>query len=306
MPRFVLAGGVLIAGLIAGAASAGEIFVDNLAGDDLFDGRAPQPSGGVSGPVKTIARGIALIRGADSLIIANHGIPYPEPIVLAGQRFSGNPSAPFVIVGNGAVLDGSLPVPPASWVKVGDGLWRVKPWRKGTYQLILDDRPVPETTCPPHATKPPEIPVCQWAAFGGAIYYRSGPDQSPSELPFRFAALDMGISLYAIRHARIVDLKLQHFRVDGINAHDQCRGVEFTNVICTGNGRAGIAVGGSSIVTARGCDFAGNRGPSVLFDEQGVADLKESVVDKPSEAGPPQAPMNDGAAPATEANPTGT
>ena len=70
---------------------------------------------------------------------------------LAGGKFSGESLHPVIVEGNGAELNGSFPVPPQAWRKVGDQLWKITPVRKGFYLLILDDKPLPEVAIPPGA-----------------------------------------------------------------------------------------------------------------------------------------------------------
>src|SRR5690242_11981223 len=108
---------VLIVVFCAGSATvatARDLFVDNLGGDDRANGREPNSST-EAGPVKTIARALALAEPGDRIHLAKNATPYRESISLAGGDHSGFVVSPFTIVGNGATLDGSLPVPARDW-----------------------------------------------------------------------------------------------------------------------------------------------------------------------------------------------
>src|SRR5258708_5718387 len=96
--------------------TAADIFVDNMRGDDICDGALSEPIDERSGPVKTIRRGLKLVRYGDTVHIANHGVPYFESLEIIGPRFSGG----FTIEGNGAVVSGAKIVPFDAWKYVGN------------------------------------------------------------------------------------------------------------------------------------------------------------------------------------------
>jgi Right handed beta helix region len=260
---------------------ATDLYVDNLRGSNAFDGRSARPSSDTNGPTKTIGRALKLAQTGDRIVIANNGVPYYEGVSLVGRRNSGFSGLPFAIVGNGAVLDGSRPVGPRMWRLVGTDLWKLVPWRKGHFQLILNDKPVPEFRLLKRPDSLPAIPVGRWFAWKGAIYYHVAKRQDPAQQPFRYAYQSVGITLYEVRNVYIADLTLKYFRLDGVNAHDRCRQVTLENIKSTGNGRAGIAVGGSSAVVIRKCEINGNRMNSVLITEHGAVKIEESKLDKP-------------------------
>ena len=92
-----------------------EIFVDNVSGDDHFTGQQPRGTADLSGPVRTIAKALRLAGSGDIIVLAKTNDPYRESISLVGSRHSGTAKEPFVIRGNGAILDGSAPVPAKAW-----------------------------------------------------------------------------------------------------------------------------------------------------------------------------------------------
>jgi hypothetical protein len=74
----------------------------------------------------------------------------------------------------------------------------------------------------------------------------------------------VGITLYQVKNVAILDLTVQGFRTDGINAHDGVVNARLGGLILRGNGRAGLAVGGSSQVSADGCLLGDNGEEQVL------------------------------------------
>jgi len=109
-PRW-LATWLVLTLLAAPMASGRDIHVNNLDGDDSFTGRRAGNLSDWSGPVRSIARALELAVQGDRIVLANSGEPYRESISLAGSRHSGDVLRPLVIEGNGAILDGSAPVP---------------------------------------------------------------------------------------------------------------------------------------------------------------------------------------------------
>lgn len=245
--------------------AAGDLYVDNRDGDDIFDGRSQHEVNDRAGPVKTIRRALQRVRLGDTIHIANHGIPYYESLEIVGSRFSGG----FHIEGNGAVVSGAKEAPFEAWKPLGNGVWKFIPRRKAYYQLVSGDRAVPEFAGAAGATSLPAIPAGQWAAWHGAIYYHVLPAKpgAAADAPLSFAAEEVGITLLDVDDVVIHNLELRHFRLDGINVHDRCRNIVLDHVRLIENGRAGLAVGGSSLVGIKDSEISGNRVAQVLNAE---------------------------------------
>lgn len=273
--------GALIVVSAAARIDASDIYVDNLLGSDAFDGIARTPESDTTGPTRSISRALQLANRGDRILIRNTGVPYYESLSIVGSRLSGVATSQFSIVSNGAIVDGSRAVPPVAWQNAGGNLWRIKPWRKGYYQLLLKGKPVPGVVTPRSAQKLPAIPVGGWTAWKGSIYYRSPPLESPLDKPFRFAYRRVGLTLYNARRVNIRGLVFRGFQLDGVNAHDLCEDITLDSVKCEGNARAGIAIAGTSSVRLRNCEVGGNRLHSVLVTELGGVKVVESKLDKP-------------------------
>ncbi len=257
---------------------AAEIYVDNLSGNDAYDGTTDVPAGETIGPFRTIARAVRRARMGDMIILKNNKVPYYDSIELTGGQYGANALGHVTIVGNGAVIDGSSEVPPEAWREVDNHLWKMTPFRKGHYLLMLDGKVVPEVAIPRNAAALPGIPVGKWGAWRGSMYFRSGLAERVPLKSFRFAQRTAGVSLYAVDHVRIVDVTFQHFRLDGINVHDRCNDILLDNVTLVENGRAGLFVGGSSFVEAHACTFDRNREAQVLLRELGAVKLEQCRI----------------------------
>jgi hypothetical protein len=272
VPAIILA----LCACTARPAHGGDLYVDNRDGDNIFDGRSEHQVEQFSGPVKTIRRALEKVRLGDAIHIANYGTPYYESLEIVGARFQGG----FRIEGNGAVVSGVKVVPFAAWKPLGDGVWKFTPRRKAFYQLVSGDRAVPEFTRAAGATTLPAIPAGQWAGWRGSIYYHVLPAQpgAPDDAPLAFAAEEVGITLLDVDDVVIHNLELRHFRLDGINAHDRCRNIILDQVKLIENGRAGLAVGGTSLVGIKDSEVSGNRVAQVLNTEFAQTEIVSTKI----------------------------
>jgi hypothetical protein len=225
-----------------------EIFVNNLSGDDRFTGQQPRGSADLSGPVRTIAKALRLAGAGDVIVLAKTNTPYRESISLVGSRHSGTAKAPFMIRGNGAILDGSAPVPAKAWDSYQGAIFRFRPVQTGYQQLFLDGRPAVQVAASQSAVGPPELNPRQWCSLGGYIYFCVDQTKLPADYQLTCAREQTGVTLYHVDYATVANLTVQGFQVDGINLFNSARHVSLVDVLCRGNGRSGVAVGGASLV----------------------------------------------------------
>ncbi len=250
--------------LASPSARAREIYVDNAAGDDSFTGSQRRATFDLSGPVRTITRALQLAQSGDRIVLAANEEPYRESITLAGSRLSGYAQRPLVIEGNGAVLDGSAPVPPDAWQRCRGPVFRFEPPGKAYQQLFLAGRPAARVAVGTPAQGPPELEALQWCLAGGFIYFCVEPSKLPDEYELTYARLRTGITLYHVRRVAVVDLTVQGFQLDGIQAANSARDVYLAGLTCRGNGRSGITVGGASKVEID-ISLVGNNGEAQLL-----------------------------------------
>jgi hypothetical protein len=242
--------------LSAWPAVARDLYVNNTGGNDRWDGSAARRDAVSVGPVQTIARALRLASKGDRIILANTGQPYREAISLSGGDHWGLRNHPLTILGNGATLDGTAPVPPA-WQHFRDDTFRFYPQRHAYQQLMLGTTPAPRRNVTTEHVLPP-LTAGAWALLDGAIYFRVAPGKLPADYPLRHSLLQTGITLYDVRNVRIENLIVQGFGLDGINVHDGVRGAVISGVTCRTNGRSGISVGGTSQATIDHCRLEGN------------------------------------------------
>lgn len=265
-----------VACLIAPVTLARDIFVNNRSGDDRFTGRQRETSPDGTGPVRTIEKALRLAQQGDRIQVENTGEPYRESLSLMGSRHSGYLQQPFLLAGNGAVLDGSAPVPADAWEHYGavrasaqtsdgsktSGVWksvfRFQPPRVQYQQLFLNGRPVPRVAAAAAADEPPKLDPLQWCLHRGYIYFAVERQKLPGDYPLSYASRPAGISLLAVQNVLIQDFTIQGFHLDGINALESCRMLRTLRVTCRGNGRSGIAVGGASLVDVDQCLLGDN------------------------------------------------
>ena len=244
--------------------SARDLFVNNVAGEDSYAGEQPQPAADGSGPLKTITCALRRAEAGDRIVLTKNDEPYRESITLYGQHNSGMAGHPFVIVGNGATLDGSAAITPDAWEHYRGPVFRITPRHAGAQQLFLDGRPASRVPAVGVGAALPALEPRQWCYRDGYIYFCVDADKLPRDYAVRIAARQTGITLYFVSNVAILDLTVQGFRLDGINAANTARDVYMAGVIARGNGRSGVTSGGASRVEIDAC-LAGNNGAAQLL-----------------------------------------
>ncbi len=256
--------------------------MNNRQGNDAFDGHAGEIISATRGPVRSITRGLSLCKPGDILHLANTGVPYRSPISLTGDRFRGLGPLPFVLRGHGAILDGSQPIPLQRWTRLDPTLWRFTPNRKGYYLLFADgDTKLERVETPPGRES--DLKPNQWTVRNGSIYLGTDRLVEPAQLNLRIAGRTTGLTLYDVENVVVENLIIRHWRIDGVNLHDLCRGVTLRNVVSEENGRAGIFVGGSSSANLQNVTANKNGAYSVLVRERGGIriDSEDNISPKP-------------------------
>lgn len=249
---------VLVWLALPGAAGARDIYVNNVAGDDRFDGTAPVSQGARLGPCRTLRHALDLADRGDRVVLAATSQPYRESVTLQAGRHSGFGEHPFEIVGNGAVLEGLAPVPDGVWKHVGGEVYRFSPPRMSSQLLYLDGRPAMRVPVGPGDLELPALKPRQWCLFQRDVYFRTDAGRTPGSYGLAYCALPVGITLYEVRNVVIRDLIVQGFQLDGINAHDGVFDALLQRITCRGNARSGISIGGASRVQIAECLVGGN------------------------------------------------
>lgn len=257
--------------------AARDIYVDNVGGDDLFNGSVAELVG-LDGPVRTIARAMRLAEPHDRVVLANTGKPYRESVSLSG-RHSGSPLVPFVLEGNGAVLDGTAPIDPRLWspVRGQKYVFRFRPPRMAYQQIFLEGKPLARVPLPPEVTRLPALEPLQWYLWEGYVHLRIEDGKWIDDYALSHTQLTTGVTLYHVRHAVVVDLVVQGFQLDGINAHDALD-CTLHAITARGNARSGIAATGASRVAIEGCLLGDNGLAQLLAEGRCVVDVKDTQL----------------------------
>jgi hypothetical protein len=233
-------------------ANAKDLFVNNVVGDDRRDGSSPMVVGTTGGPCRSIRRALQHAQSRDRIILAKTDQPYRESITLQAGQHSGSPTEPFELVGNGAILDGTQPIPLRAWEHVRDHLFRFSPSRLSYQMVYLGDRPAARRV-PDREGGLPELQPLQWSLYERQVYFRTEDQKLPSDYPLAASNLTVGITLYDVHDVVIRDLIIQGFQLDGVNAHDNVFSGELRNLNCRGNGRSGVSIGGASRIQLVEC-----------------------------------------------------
>ena len=263
---------------ISADALARDIYVNNQIGSDFLDGFSEDRGQGKTGPVKTIARALALARRGDNIVLANTGQSYHESISIQGARHNGLKKKPFLIVGNGATLDGTRTIKPEEWDIVGNAVFEMTPRETTRTLLYLDGKPATSVAVNRDATKVPELAPNQWCIYRGRIYFKCEEGKIPLDYELSLTDLQVGISIYNVRGLIISDLTIQGFRQDGINAHDNVFEGELAELRVRGNGRSGISVGGSSRVLIEACLIGSNGKTQVRTEARSIVKLRSNDI----------------------------
>ncbi len=247
------------------SAFARDIYVNNVSGDDRRDGASIDLQGALGGPCRSIRRALQLAENGDRIVLAKNEEPYRESVTLQAERHSGLPNRPFILVGNGAVLDGTQPVPERSWEPAGGPNFRFRPSRLKHHLLYLDGKPALRRLIDRFAALP-QLNPGEWCTYQNFVYFCAAENRLPRNYNLSLTALPVGVTLYEVRHVELRDLVVQGFQLDGINAHDGATSVTLSGLNCRGNGRSGISIGGASRVVINAC-LVGNNGTAQVRTE---------------------------------------
>ena len=286
--RQLIATLILIPGLFlgTGVAFADDLYVNNVLGDNQNDGALPSLGSPASGPLRTIAHALRKAKFGDRIVIQKTAEPYRESLTIQGTKNSGSRLNPFQIISDGAVIDGTRPVPAQAWEYYSGNVFRFQPEWLSHQQLYLDGRPADRVKSGPRGTVPALQPK-QWALADGWIYFRPEDGRVPSQYDLAYCAHQTGLTLYDVRHVDIDGLIIQGFQLDGINAHDSVSECRISNCVLRGNGRSGLSVGGASRVQAASCLVGDNNAAQVRSEGYCKLEIEDCNLLESDQYGPP-------------------
>jgi len=259
-----------VLGCCLGPLPARDWFVNNFGGDDTFSGLVAT-TGTPDGPFRTLGRALRACGAGDRIVLADSGQPYRESASLVGGHHSGLPGHPFVIEGNGATLDGRLPIPPEVWKSYHGAVFRFNPRRLAYQQLYLNNVPALRHPTGRGGALPKLAPL-EWFLDGGYLYFRIEDERMIDDYALSCAAHTVGLTLYKVHDVVIQNLTIQGYQIDGIQVHDAVECL-LGGITSRGNGRSGVAVVGASRATIDGCVLGDNAEAQLLVEYPAQANV---------------------------------
>ncbi len=226
-------------------------YVNPDTGDDAANGLSAIRSA-ADGPLRSIAKAIALAKAGDTVDLAPRAKPYRESAVFHNR--SGEPGRPITLDGHGATLSGCEPIVPADWEPVAPGLYRnarllhTSPSVVGRYFFRFDGRMnhmgrTSKGNSLPWK-KPQDLRPGEWTfqASDKAFYLKIDParrlDDCRIEAPLRSNGVAIGGHC---EHLVIRDVNATHVWNDGYNIHGTTRDILFENISAVECGDDGLS-----------------------------------------------------------------
>lgn len=275
---------IVVISLIGLSAEAKTVYVNNAMGDDHFTGEREDFDVVEAGPVRTIARATQLANWGDTISLADTNVPYQECISLNNKKGSGiNANYPFILEGNGAVLDGRVTVEPKHWEHFkeiyknvknkepeyqGDvfrlHIARLYPYAVCNCMLFVDSAPIQNKEIAPMESPVGNLNEMDAALYDGYLYFRPEKGKTPEDYKLQITALRTGITLYHTDHVVIRNLIIQGFQLDGVALTNSATNVVIQQCTIRGNARAGISIGQGSDVQIKNILACANAKSEIL------------------------------------------
>jgi hypothetical protein len=227
-------------------ASARDIYVDNTSGDDRYRGQSLQVSSG-QGPLRSLQKAVRIAKPGDRIIVNPTNVPFREEVVINGVDRE-NPTAdyPVVIEGNGATLDGLVPIDPMLARPLGAGLFQFETALGPQHTsdvLFVDGKPAPRGAGR-WANGMPMLQPGEFAPWNGWLCYQVAREDVIDRHAFAVSRLNVGLTIYRSNHWIVRNLTFRGYRLDGIRIHGPVEGLQFQFCRFLSNGRAGLAAYG--------------------------------------------------------------
>jgi Right handed beta helix region len=215
--------------------------INNRTGNDAANGVTPETA------FASIAKAIRKAGVSDTLVLANTGKAYREPIIL--HRLGGTPAKPFIIEGNGAVIDGFRTIAPKQWQARKGGIY-FYPYADTEINDLFAGRKRRMTPHIFHADTPLKQlrkagPLPQEATLWNekGVLWRLPPGRSPADYgPLRLTALENGVEICDSSYIVIRNLTVTGCHNDGFNVHGNSQGIFCENIVAHHNGDDGFSI----------------------------------------------------------------
>lgn len=231
-----------------------EVYVNNESGDDAATGLSKDKA------VRTLAKGVSLLRPGDTLHLAVTKLPYRETLRL-GDDFGGVQGKPITIEGHGATITGCDPLRLEGWAETDtpglyksvkflseleeftdeSKLMRVYFMFDGVMQMMGRSSKGKKPAFP----APTALKAGEWTYVAGekAFYIKVAGKLADAkvEAPYRRNGVTIRSPKVACTHLVVKDLIACHVLNDGWNLHGTTKDILLKNIAAYGCGDDGIS-----------------------------------------------------------------
>lgn len=284
-----------VACCMGAVAAPATIYVDNVKGDDSFDGSRERP-------LASIEKACGLVKESGRIEVANTGrvyrMPYGGPGKAHGLRLrvGGTPDAPLVVEGNGAVISGLAVIPAETWTREADGIYSLafdpmsnefrrdmsqNYWLDGTQIWFVDGKAAPNLRDRETLEKTPN--GFWWNKKERKLFYRLPEGKELGALKIELPA---NYGFYIHRdHTVVRNFTMMFSWNDGFDAAETPKGSMFINCLAYNSCGQGMSLHDASGVTYLGCGAVNCASSSVCNIGQSDGVYKRCVfVDNTFEA----------------------
>lgn len=216
----------------------GDVFVDNVKGDDAT-GR----------PFRTLAKAVAALKEGDVLHLAKNAEPYRESILIA--------QGGIVIDGHGATLTGLEPIDKAAFQPHAPGQFKARfpAFAKAQPRVVLDGR-----TLHGEGTLE-ELDAGQHLWARDMLYVAPPEGASWEKAVLHFRVRRDGVVVQGASNVVVRNLTAEQWEGDAFRVEGKAEGVRFENCegrFAVGGESRGLHVKDGATAAALGCRFRGN------------------------------------------------
>lgn len=233
------------------------IYVHNHFGRDTFNGSSAVPTFSADGPVRTIQRGLNLVKPGGAVIVLPSGEPYREELVFDGKRLQGRTSDPIYLEGNGVELRGDQPVDALTWAFVGDGVYRLEEPLLTYTMLLQHDKALPRATGV-YWNDLPNLAPESFGIWRGQVVFRAADRKFIHQHPLSIARLRCGLLLDRADKIVVRNLHVRGFALDGVQVRGPVTQVYFRDCRFADNGRGGVSAYSNAQVVLDNCFLESN------------------------------------------------
>jgi len=221
--------------------AAADVYVDNINGLDSCDGSTDTKGAGSVGPVASLERANALLKPGARLILCNTGTPYRGSINLT--RKGGTPTAPLVVEGNGATIEGLQETKPAQWERVSEDIVFIK-WEAPWGFFVVADGATPKWGKSATELQPGES-FGDYNQHRGYFRLPAGRSIDQVKLEIATGGFGSGVLIYDASHIVVRNLRCQYFWNDGFNYGGESEDIRFESIEACYNGDEGASSHGN-------------------------------------------------------------